>query len=88
MKMLKNGPYPYNLKQRILSDRGHLSNDACAEFLPKLVDSGTEKIVLAHLSGENNTPSLAYNTSASALAEAGFTPNDVKLTVAMKSIVD
>lgn len=88
IKMLKNGSYPYILKQRILSDHGHLSNDACAEFLPKLVDSGTEKIVLAHLSGENNTPSLAYNTSAAALAEAGFTPDDVKLTVAMKSIVD
>lgn len=87
IKMLKNGPYPYNLKQRILSDNGHLSNGACADFLPYLVESGTKKIVLAHLSGENNTPSIAYQTSAEALAQAGFTPDDIKLTVAMKSII-
>lgn len=85
--MLKNGPYPYVLKQRILSDRGHLSNDACSSFLPHLVEKGTKKIVLAHLSEENNTPSLAYRTCAECLAQAGFTPDDVKLTVAMKSII-
>lgn len=87
VKMLKNGPYPYILKKRILSDHGHLSNDGCAAFVPKLVDMGAEKIVLAHLSQENNTPELAYKTSAEALAEAGYTPNDVKLTVAMRSII-
>lgn len=86
-KMLKNGPYPFILKKRILSDHGHLSNDDCAAFLPKLVDNGAEKIVLAHLSKENNTPELCYKTNASSLAEAGFTPNDVKLTVAMTSII-
>ena len=86
VKMLKSGPYPYILKKRILSDHGHLSNDDCAAFLPKLVDRGTEKIILAHLSSENNTPELAYKTSASALAEAGFTPSDVRLTVAMRCI--
>lgn len=85
--MLKNGPYPYTLKSRILSKNGHLSNDACAEFLPFLVEKGTRKIVLAHLSEENNTPSLAYRTSAASLADAGFTPGDVKLTVAMKNII-
>ncbi len=88
LKMLKEGPYPYILKKRILSDRGHLSNEACAEFLPYLVEMGAKKIVLAHLSGENNTPSLAYKTNAEALAEAGFTPSDVNLTVAMRSIID
>lgn len=87
IKMLKNGNYPYALKKRILSDHGHLSNDDCAAFLPKLVESGTKKIVLAHLSSENNTPLLAYNTCASFLAESGFTPDDVKLTVAMRSII-
>ncbi len=85
--MLKNGSYPYILKKRILSDHGHLSNDDCALFVPQLVESGTRKIVLAHLSGENNTPALAYNSSASALAEAGFTPDDIKLTVAMRSVI-
>lgn len=87
IKMLNNGPYPYLLKKRILSDRGHLSNEACAQFVPKLVESGTKKIMLAHLSAENNTPSLAYQTSAEALASAGFTPDDIKLTVAMRSII-
>lgn len=87
VKMLKNGPYPYPLKKRILSDHGHLSNDDCAAFIPKLVDMGTEKIILAHLSKENNTPELCYKTNAEALAEAGFTPSDVKLTVAMCSII-
>ena len=87
IKMLKNGPYPFHLKKRILSDHGHLSNDACAQFIPKLVEAGTEKIILAHLSEENNTPELCYKTSAAALAEAGFTPNDVRMTVAMTSII-
>jgi len=85
--MLKNGPYPYVLKKRILSDNGHLSNDDCAKFLPQLIDKGTKKIVLAHLSAENNTPELCYKTSAQALTNAGYTPDDVKLTVAMRSIL-
>ncbi|MBQ7399966.1 MAG: MBL fold metallo-hydrolase [Clostridia bacterium] len=87
VKMLKNGPYPYPLKKRILSDHGHLSNEDCAAFIPKLVDMGTEKIILAHLSAENNTPELCYKTNAASLAEAGFTPSDVKLTIAMRSII-
>ncbi len=87
VKMLKEGPYPFPLKKRILSDNGHLSNDACAEFVPKLVESGTKRIILSHLSAENNTPRLAYEASALSLAEAGFTPDDIKLTVAMRSII-
>lgn len=87
INMLKSGPYPYILKKRILSDNGHLSNDACAKFLPQLVDKGTKKIVLAHLSHENNTPEACYKTSAQALTEAGYTPDEVKLTVAMRSIL-
>jgi phosphoribosyl 1,2-cyclic phosphodiesterase len=86
-KMLKNGPYPYILKKRILSDHGHLSNEDCAAFIPKLVDMGAEKIILAHLSHEINTPERCYKTNAEALAEAGFTPNDVRLTIAMQSII-
>ena len=86
-KMLKDGPYPYILKKRILSDKGHLSNACCASFLPTLVKNGTKKIILAHLSGENNTPKTAYSQSAQSLANEGYTPEDVKLTVAMKSIL-
>lgn len=70
--MLRNGPYPHYLKQRILSDQGHLSNETCAAFLPELAKSGTRRFLLAHLSRENNTPSLALEASLSALTRAGF----------------
>lgn len=69
--MLKTGPYPYVLQQRILSNIGHLSNDACAEALRALVNKGTTQFVLAHLSKENNTPELAYDSAVSALSEMG-----------------
>lgn len=71
-EMLRTGGYPYPLQQRILSDRGHLSNGVCAEFLPELAKSGTKRFLLAHLSRENNTPSLALETSLSALTRAGL----------------
>lgn len=84
--MLRCGPYPYALKQRILSDRGHLSNKACAEELPELVKSGVSRIVLGHLSKENNTPMLAYNTSLESLTKAGMAINlDFTLEVAPES---
>lgn len=71
-EMLQNGPYPYPLKQRIFSDHGHLSNEACAEFLPTLARSGTKRFVLAHLSGENNKPSIARKKSLASLENAGY----------------
>ncbi|MDR2525125.1 MAG: MBL fold metallo-hydrolase [Oscillospiraceae bacterium] len=69
--MLQNGGYPYYLKRRILSDTGHLSNAACAAFLPELLRSGTARFYLAHLSKENNTPALAYETAKAALTVEG-----------------
>ncbi len=69
--MLKNGAYPAFLKRRILSDRGHLSNDDCGLFASELLRSGTRKIVLAHLSRENNTPRLAWETVKGALGRIG-----------------
>lgn len=81
--MLENGPYPYVLKQRILSNRGHLSNDACAAFATELVHSGTTRLVLSHLSRENNFPDVARQTTLAALTEAGFRENeDFRLKVA------
>ncbi len=71
-EMLRTGAYPYYLKQRILSDRGHLSNDVCAGFLPELAKSGTKRFLLAHLSRENNSPGLALEASLSALTRAGY----------------
>lgn len=69
--MLRNGPYPFFLKQRILSDHGHLSNESCAQTAVKLVESGTTRLVLGHLSKENNMPALAYETTHSAMTIAG-----------------
>ena len=69
--MVRTGPYPYNLQQRILSNHGHLSNDACADALTALINKGTTHVCLAHLSRENNTPELAYNTSVDTLKELG-----------------
>ncbi len=61
-EMLRYGPYPVYLKRRILSDHGHLSNDNCALLAQKLVQCGTERIILGHLSRENNTPMRALDT--------------------------
>ncbi len=81
--MLENGPYPYPLKQRILSKQGHLSNDACAAFAAELVHSGTTRLMLSHLSKENNYPDVARQTTLTALTEAGFCENeDFRLKVA------
>lgn len=71
IRMLQNGPYPYILKQRILSDTGHLSNSSCGDFAKELVQSGTTRLILGHLSRENNLPELAYTATAAALAEIG-----------------
>jgi phosphoribosyl 1,2-cyclic phosphodiesterase len=59
LEMLRDGPYPWSVKQRVLSRVGHLSNDATAEFLQKDYDGGAAWIVLGHLSESNNAPELA-----------------------------
>ena len=69
--MLQNGSYPYSVKRRILSDRGHLCNDACAETAVSLLDSGTTRFWLGHLSAENNMPRLAYQTTLSEMQMIG-----------------
>ena len=62
VEMLMNGPYPYILKQRVLSDKGHLSNELSGTYLKELIGDKTKKIVLAHLSEINNTPEVALKT--------------------------
>lgn len=80
--MVQTGPYPYMLKQRILSDCGHLSNTACAAFAGTLLQSGTTRFVLSHLSRENNMPSIARQTTVSALDALGAKENtDYRLLV-------
>lgn len=81
--MLKTGAYPYHLKKRILSEIGHLSNDDCDSALTKLINKGTTRFVLAHLSRENNLPSLAFESAQSALLQTGARINrDYLLSVA------
>lgn len=62
-KMLMDGPYPRFLKERVISDKGHLSNTTTAKYLQKIIGDNTKRIVLAHLSETNNTEELAYNTT-------------------------
>lgn len=76
VEMLRTGPYPYYLQQRILSDCGHLSNDVCAALLPRLAKSGTRRILLAHLSNENNSRTLALETAMRALVAEGLIANE------------
>jgi len=65
--MLKVGPYPWALKQRVLSRHGHLSNDSVAEYLERGFDGGARHIVLAHMSQKNNLPEIAMLSAQQAL---------------------
>lgn len=69
--MLMEGPYPYDLKKRIRSNRGHLSNHDSAAFAAYLADRGTRGFLLAHLSEENNEPTLAFDEAVSAVSDTG-----------------
>lgn len=69
--LTRNLNYPYQLRQRIRSDRGHLSNGDCAAFSRELIRSGTVSLLLGHLSQNNNTPNLALSSVESALTAAG-----------------
>ncbi len=71
IEMLKRGPYPPVLKVRIMSDRGHISNIACAAELKAFLESGTERFILGHLSQKNNTPLLARAASEASLMDLG-----------------
>jgi len=71
--MLLCGPYPYDLKRRILSNKGHLSNEAASSFICRLADSGTKRILLAHLSQDNNLPELAYHSALCVLGKRDIT---------------
>ena len=80
-KMLMDGPYPYYLKQRILSDEGHLSNETTSKYLKKLVGDSTKYVILAHLSEHNNKEELAYTTTRVALQDR----SDIKILVAKQT---
>ncbi len=78
-RMLLDGGYPWFLKQRIMSNEGHLSNEAAARELVSLRDGPMSALVLAHISRENNTPDLALATARDALERAGRADVDVLL---------
>ena len=69
--MLNKGPYPPELKMRIMSEKGHISNNACSSELVGLLNTGTERFILGHLSQKNNTPLLALSTAEAVLADIG-----------------
>lgn len=69
VEMLTNGKYPFNIRQRILSDKGHLSNYDSSKYLSSFIGDNTKYILLAHLSHDNNTEEIAYETLISRLNE-------------------
>jgi phosphoribosyl 1,2-cyclic phosphodiesterase len=73
LQMLKNGPYPLPLQQRVRSSRGHLCNEDAAVFLAGLIGDHLRTVVLAHLSETNNTPELAQKSAMHAVQEWGDT---------------
>ena len=83
--MLQTGPYPFDLKKRIMGRHGHLSNDDAGEVAAELAKNGTRQIILGHLSKENNYPELALQCTLSALKLAGVRcQSDVRVMVASR----
>ena len=83
--MLQAGAYPYALKHRILSNRGHLCNEDAGRCAAELVKGGARHIILGHLSKENNFPELARRCTEDALRVNGIVPGeDVRLDVASR----
>lgn len=76
-KMLMDGPYPRFLKERVISDTGHLSNRVASNYLRKIVGKNTKYVILAHISEKNNTKELALQTAKDALDNT-----DIKILVA------
>lgn len=86
IEMLKVGKYPYFLKRRILSDYGHLSNEAAGNAVYELLNSGVREVMLGHLSKENNFPELAYQTVISILEQKGVkVGEDISIDLAPRS---
>lgn len=82
--MLTGCDYPFDLKQRIRSGSGHLSNEECAELCARLIKKGTDKFILGHISQHSNTPEKALETNVRILSEYGFTHNrDYIMTAAL-----
>ena len=89
IRMLQVGPYPYPLKQRILGDYGHLSNERSGQLLGKLLHDKFSTVMLGHLSKENNLEELAYETVRQEI-ETGDNPykaDDFPVYIAKRDMV-
>ncbi len=80
LEMLKVGPYPWSLKQRVMSRRGHISNDVVSQFILDDITARTRRLVLGHLSEQNNMPALAHMVASQAIDRRGLV--DIELSVA------
>ena len=89
VNMLQVGPYPYYLKQRILGDRGHLSNENSGRLLSRIIHDKLQAIILGHLSKENNLPELAYEAVRMEITMGNnpYNANDFYMQVADRSQV-
>lgn len=85
IRMLKEGKYPYYLQQRILSDKGHLSNKDSAYYLSEFIGDNTEKIILIHLSEENNKPEVALKTLLDTLDKKNIRIPDIEIAMQKES---
>ena len=86
LDMLLGGSYPHYLKMRICQGSGHLSNDACGDAIRRFMHPGLKNLFLCHLSGNNNTPRLAYDHASGVLRELGVEPGTVHLRVLERGI--
>ena len=89
VNMLQVGPYPFHLKQRILGDRGHLSNENSGRLLGRILHDKLQTIILGHLSKENNLPELAYEAVRMeiTMGDNPYNANDFRMMVANRSEV-
>ncbi len=83
-EILKCCSYPYRLKSRIAGDNGHLSNEMAGKVVAYLLNRGLNKVILGHLSKENNFPELAYKTVVDELISKNFDENKLSLSVASR----
>jgi phosphoribosyl 1,2-cyclic phosphodiesterase len=88
IEMVRMGSYPWQLKQRILGENGHLSNVMAGKLIARLVENGTNRFMLGHLSKENNFPQLAYETVKNVLESKGIkTGVDAMIEVAHRGVI-
>jgi phosphoribosyl 1,2-cyclic phosphodiesterase len=80
LDMLKVGPYPWFVKQRVMSRHGHLSNDATARFFEEDYDGGAEHVLLAHISQKNNHPDIVRMSIVQAFEKRGLPTQTIQLT--------